>query len=73
MPKVSVLRCSNWAVGAFCFGSFAMYEFCQRQRSLEREGVKRAVEVVERKRAEKKAAAMEARDAKTLKEAKQAS
>ena len=50
-----------------------MYEFCQRQRTLEREGVKRAVEVVERKRAEKKAAAMEARDAKALKAMKQAS
>ena len=30
-----------------------MYEFCQRRRQLEQKGMKRAVEVLERKKAEK--------------------
>ena len=49
-----------------------MYEFCQWNRTLEQQGVRRAVEVVERKRAEKKAAAMEARDAKFVEDGKHA-
>lgn len=42
----------NWAVGSFIFGSFLMYEFCQRKRTLEMAGMKRAVEVIDRKKAE---------------------
>ena len=30
-----------------------MYEYCQRRRVLEQQGMKRAVEVIERKKAEK--------------------
>ena len=30
-----------------------MYEFCQRRRQLEKQGIKRAVEVIDRKKAEK--------------------
>ena len=40
-----------------------MYEFCQRKRLLERQGMKRAFEVVERKHTEKKAKAEAARAA----------
>lgn len=47
------LKACSWAVGTFCFGSFAMYEFCQRKRQLEMQGLKRAVEVIDRKKAEK--------------------
>ncbi|KAL8683052.1 MAG: hypothetical protein Q9186_000962 [Xanthomendoza sp. 1 TL-2023] len=30
-----------WAVGAFAFGSFAMHEYCQRKRKIEKEGMQR--------------------------------
>ncbi|KAL2056323.1 hypothetical protein ABVK25_003346 [Lepraria finkii] len=54
----------NWAVGSFVFGSFLMYEFCQRRRLLEKAGMKRAVEVIDRKQAEKQKKAEEFRVAK---------
>ena len=59
-----IFRACNWAVGTFCFGSFAMYEFCQRKRQLEMQGLKRAAEVIERKRTEKEIRAEEARTAR---------
>ena len=43
----------NWAVGSFVVGSILMHEFCQRKRLLEKQGLKRAVEVIEQKRGEK--------------------
>ena len=41
-----------------------MYEYCQRRRLLEMQGMKRAVEVIDRKQAEKKKKADEAREAR---------
>ena len=41
-----------------------MYEFCQRKRQLEMQGLRRAAEVIERKRTEKEIRAEEARAAK---------
>ena len=38
-----------------------MYEFCQRKRSLEMAGMKRAMEIVERKKTEKERLKEEAR------------
>ena len=60
----SVWRTCNWAVGSFVFGSFLMYEYCQRRRQIEKQGMKRAVEVIDRKQAEKKKKAEEARAAR---------
>lgn len=51
-----VLKSCSWAVGTFCFGSFVMHEFCQRKRQLEMQGLKKAVEVIDRKKAEKQTA-----------------
>ena len=59
----SVWTTCNWAVGSFVFGSFLMFEYCQRRRQLEMQGMKRAVEVIDRKQAEKKKKAAEARAA----------
>ena len=42
-----------------------MFEICQRRRQTEKQGIKRAVEVLDRKRAEKKKQAEEARAAET--------
>ena len=41
-----------------------MYEYCQRRRQLEMQGMKRAVEVIDRKQAEKQKKAEEARAAR---------
>ncbi|MCJ1298039.1 hypothetical protein MMC08_000828 [Hypocenomyce scalaris] len=59
-----VFKACNWAVGTFCFGSFAMYEFCQRKRQLEMQGMKRAAEIIDRKKIEKEKMAEEARAAR---------
>ena len=59
----SVWTTCNWAVGSFVFGSFLMFEYCQKRRQLEMQGMKRAVEVIDRKHAEKKKKAAEARAA----------
>ncbi|KAK0101742.1 hypothetical protein ONS95_006895 [Cadophora gregata] len=50
-------KAANWAVGTFVFASFANYEFCLYRRRLERHHMKRAVEIIDRKKAEKEAAA----------------
>lgn len=41
-----------------------MYEFCQRKRQLEMQGMKRAVEIIDRKKIEKERKADEARAAR---------
>lgn len=46
-------RACSWAVGTFCFGSWITFEYCQRKRRLERQALKRVVDVVDRKRTEK--------------------
>lgn len=60
----SVWKTCNWAVGSFVFGSFLMYEYCHRRRQLEMQGMKRAVEVIDRKQAEKRKIAEDARAAR---------
>ncbi|KAG8529219.1 uncharacterized protein KY384_005854 [Bacidia gigantensis] len=66
----SVMTSCNWAVGTFCFGSFLMHEYCQRKRALEKGGMKRAVEVMEKKQTEKRvqSAAARAADVKSKRE-----
>jgi cytochrome c oxidase assembly protein subunit 20 len=63
-------KAANWAVGAFVFAALANYEFCQYKRMLERSHMKRAVEIIDRKKAEKEAEAKAKRDERRrLKEA----
>jgi len=50
-------KAANWAVGTFIFAGIANYEFCLYRRRLERAHMKRAVEIIDRKKAEKEAAA----------------
>lgn len=59
-----IFKACSWAVGTFCFGSFVMYEFCQRKRQLELQGLRRAAEVIDRKKTEKQIMAEEARAAR---------
>lgn len=49
-----ISQASNWAVFTFCASSFAAYQYCLTNRQLEREGMKRAVEVMERKRGDER-------------------
>ncbi|KAH8687112.1 hypothetical protein BGZ60DRAFT_425039 [Tricladium varicosporioides] len=55
-------KAANWAVGTFIFASFANYEFCQYRRMLEKSHMKRAVEIIDRKKAEKEAEAKAKRE-----------
>ncbi|MCJ1246587.1 hypothetical protein MMC30_003796 [Trapelia coarctata] len=41
------------AIGSFCVSSAGTYEFCQRRRALERQGMQRAAEIIDRKKIEK--------------------
>ncbi|DAA75034.1 TPA_exp: Cytochrome c oxidase protein 20, mitochondrial [Trichophyton benhamiae CBS 112371] len=42
----SLWSASNWAVGSFALVSLAAHEYCQRQRAIEREGMKEAAELM---------------------------
>ncbi|EEQ30588.1 hypothetical protein McanMca71_000712 [Microsporum canis] len=42
----SLWSASNWAVGSFAIVSLAAHEYCQRQRAIEREGMKEAAELM---------------------------
>ncbi|KAI0382400.1 hypothetical protein F5Y04DRAFT_45717 [Hypomontagnella monticulosa] len=55
-----VPKASNWAFGVFFISSILQYEYCHWQRRTERAAVARAVEVMDKKQAEKKAQAQEA-------------
>ncbi|KAI1259618.1 hypothetical protein F5Y18DRAFT_433082 [Xylariaceae sp. FL1019] len=52
-------KAANWAFGAFFLGSIIQWEYCQAQRRKERAAMARAVEIIDRKQAEKKAQAAE--------------
>ncbi|CAD6455712.1 4f3b4a17-0ff1-440d-86c7-1d0c0eb345d7 [Sclerotinia trifoliorum] len=54
-------KAANWAVGTFVFSAFGAYEFCFYRRRLERAHMKRAVEIIDRKKVEKEAQAEERR------------
>ena len=41
----------NWASGSFVGVSIVAYNYCQRRRALEKEGIRRAVEVLDKKQA----------------------
>jgi cytochrome c oxidase assembly protein subunit 20 len=49
-------------VGTFIFAALGNYEFCLYKRKLEKAHMKRAVEIIDRKKAEKEAAAKAKRD-----------
>jgi cytochrome c oxidase assembly protein subunit 20 len=54
-------KAANWAVGTFVFSGLGAYEFCLYRRRLERAHMKRAVDIIDRKKAEKEAQAEERR------------
>ncbi|POS83853.1 hypothetical protein EPUL_004022, partial [Erysiphe pulchra] len=59
----SIPKAANWAVGTFAVAAIASYEVCQAKRSFEKKQMKKIVEVMDQKKAEKaaKEAALEAK------------
>jgi len=51
----SILRACNWASASFVGISVVMYQYCQRRRTLEKEGIRKAVQVLDQKQALKDA------------------
>jgi len=49
-----LMSACNYAVGAFCFGSFGYYQYCTYQRDVERKGMKQAMEIIDRKAIERR-------------------
>jgi cytochrome c oxidase assembly protein subunit 20 len=63
-------KAANWAVGTFVFLSFATHEFCQYRRFIEKSHMKRAVEIIDRKKVNKEVEAQRKREERRrLKEA----
>lgn len=67
IPTAPLFTACSWAVGTFCFVGAASYEYCLLRRNIEKANLKRAVEIIDFKKAEKeakmKAAAEERRKA----------
>jgi cytochrome c oxidase assembly protein subunit 20 len=55
-------------VGTFVFASFANYEFCLYRRRLEKAHMKRAVEIIDRKKAKEAAAQAKREERRRAKE-----
>lgn len=51
----TIWKSCNWAVGTFALGSIAMYNYCLFKRQAEKEGMMRAVEILNKKEMEKQA------------------
>ncbi|CCX33270.1 hypothetical protein FPQ18DRAFT_40070 [Pyronema domesticum] len=57
----NVARSCNWAVGGFILTTIGCYERCQYQRRKEKDGMRRAAEIIEKKRIEREAKIAEIR------------
>lgn len=47
-----VWKAANFAVAGFCLSSLGAYQYCQYRRGIEKAGMKRAVEIMDRKKAD---------------------
>ncbi|KAG9659146.1 hypothetical protein KCU95_g16103, partial [Aureobasidium melanogenum] len=52
--RAPIQSAANWAVGTFVIGSAGMYQYCQYKRLAEKEGMTRAMEIIDRKQVERK-------------------
>ncbi|THZ55791.1 hypothetical protein D6C86_08329 [Aureobasidium pullulans] len=52
--RAPIQSATNWAVGTFVIGSAGMYQYCQYKRLAEKEGMTRAMEIIDRKQIERK-------------------
>ncbi|SMY28653.1 unnamed protein product [Zymoseptoria tritici ST99CH_1A5] len=53
--RAPVFKACNWAVGGFVVSSGGQYQYCLYRRQAEKEGMTRAMEILNRKEMEKKA------------------
>ncbi|WPH04120.1 Hypothetical protein R9X50_00700500 [Acrodontium crateriforme] len=51
----SIFTACSWAVGTFCAGSSVAYQYCYYKRHAEKEGMMRAVEILQKKDEQKRA------------------
>lgn len=54
VARGGVLRSCNWAVGGFCVAATGAYAWCQRQRRTEINGMRQAMEIIDRRAVEKR-------------------
>lgn len=54
-------KAANWAVGTFMLAGLASFEFCQYKRQMEKAHMKRAVEIIDKKKAKQEAQMKERR------------
>ncbi|KXS96960.1 hypothetical protein AC579_1487 [Pseudocercospora musae] len=66
----SIPKAANWAAGTFCLSAGVLYQYCMYQRQAEKEGMMRAVEILNKKQAAKQA--REERKAKLREERREA-
>ena len=59
-------KAANWAVGSFCAMSFAAYQICLTRRQYEKQGMQRAVEIIDKKKELRQAKLEEARKLRRL-------
>ncbi|KAI9797964.1 MAG: hypothetical protein M1833_005020 [Piccolia ochrophora] len=57
-------KATNWAVGTFIGAAVISYEVCQYQRRRQQEGMKKAIEIIDKKRMEKEQKVKDARVAR---------
>lgn len=65
--KASAWNASNWAVGMFCLTSAVVWETCRWRRGNERDGVVRAMQIMEYKQMEREKKMEERREQLRLK------
>ncbi|RPA99228.1 hypothetical protein L873DRAFT_1768110 [Choiromyces venosus 120613-1] len=61
--RAPVPNAANWAAGTFAGTSVVTYEVCQYRRQKEKAGMQRAVEIIDRRKAEREKAIVEKREA----------
>ncbi|KAF2758291.1 hypothetical protein EJ05DRAFT_476548 [Pseudovirgaria hyperparasitica] len=64
----SLWKSTNYAMGTWVVVGFGMYQYCQHNRRAEKDGVKRAVDIMREKAEERREQAMQARRLKTEQE-----
>lgn len=57
-----VPKAANWAAGTFVGASLVTYEFCRYRRSREKAGMQRAIEIIDRRKAERELQMQEKRE-----------
>lgn len=63
----NVMKSCNWASATFVTLSLGMYQYCQRQRRKEKDGIRQAVSVLDKKQKEKEVAETARKESEAVK------